>query len=126
MPEILPETPAIHAEAIETLFDQTFGPGHFAKTAERLREYSASVPEVNRVAVVDGDIIAVCRVWPLVVGDRKDHALFYGPVAVAPSHRGSRLGLRVTEAALEAGEALCPAAERARPSPWGRTGHCGT
>ncbi|WP_084397880.1 GNAT family N-acetyltransferase [Henriciella aquimarina] len=103
MIEILPETPAIHAEAIEDLFDRTFGPGHFAKTAERLREYSASVPEVNRVAVLDGKVIAVCRVWPLVVGERRDKALFYGPVAVAQDHRGDRLGLRVTEAAIEAG-----------------------
>ena len=105
MIEILPETPALHAEAIEDLFDRTFGPGHFAKTAERLREYSASIPEVNRVAVQDGRVIGVCRVWPLVVGEARTRALFYGPVAVAPAHRGDRLGLRVTEAALEAGHA---------------------
>lgn len=105
MLEILPETPAIHAAAIEDLFDRTFGPGHFAKTAERLREYSASVPEINRVAVLDGVVVAVCRVWPLVVGPSRDRALFYGPVAVARSHRGSRLGLTVTGEALEAGKA---------------------
>ena len=105
MPDILPETPACHAEAIEALFDATFGPGHFAKTAERLREYSASIPQINRVAVLNGEVIAVCRVWPLVVGKQRERALFYGPVAVTPGHRGSRLGLRVTEAALEAGKA---------------------
>lgn len=111
MIEILPETPAIHAAAIEDLFDRTFGPGHFAKTAERLREYSASVPDVSRVAILDGEVVGVCRVWPLVVGERRDRALFYGPVAVAPSHRGDRLGLRVTQAAMEAGrEAGWPAA----------------
>ncbi|MGB3627557.1 MAG: N-acetyltransferase, partial [Henriciella sp.] len=65
MLEILPETPVRHADAIENLFDATFGPGHFAKTAERLREYSASIPDINRVAVLDGEVIAVCRVWPL-------------------------------------------------------------
>ncbi|KCZ50572.1 hypothetical protein HY29_07350 [Hyphomonas beringensis] len=105
MPQIVPETPQLHAEAIEDLFDRTFGPGHFAKTAERLREYSRSLPEINRVAVLDGKVIAVCRVWPLKVGKAADRALFYGPVAVAPSHRGSRLGQAVTAAALEAGEA---------------------
>ncbi|WP_084418087.1 GNAT family N-acetyltransferase [Henriciella litoralis] len=104
MIEILPETPELHADAIEDLFDATFGPGHFAKTAERLRETSASIPEVNRVALMDGEVIAVCRVWPLVVGPKRDRALFYGPVAVAPGHRGSRLGLTVTGEALEAGE----------------------
>ena len=104
MLEIIPETPAVHAAAIETLFDATFGPGHFAKTAERLREFSRSLPEISRVAVLDGEVIGVCRVWPLTVGEGRTRALFYGPVAVAPSHQGSRLGLSITGEALEAGE----------------------
>ena len=124
MIEIVAENPARHAEAIEALFDRTFGPGHFAKTAERLREYSASVPEVNRVAILDGEVIAVCRVWPLVVGEARHRALFYGPVAVAPDHRGDQLGLRVTEAALEAGtQAGWPAAVLiGAPAYFGRIG----
>ena len=61
MLQIIPETPAIHAVAIENLFDATFGPGHFAKTAERLREYSRSLPEISRVAVLDGEVIGVCH-----------------------------------------------------------------
>lgn len=101
MIEIVPETPALHAEAIEALFDATFGPGHFAKTAERLREYSASLPHINRVAMQEGEVIGVCRVWPITIGANR--ALFYGPVAVAPSHQGRRLGLSVTGEALEAG-----------------------
>jgi predicted N-acetyltransferase YhbS len=105
MIEIVPETPALHADAIEHLFDRTFGPGHFAKTAERLREYSASIPAINRVALEDGKVIGVCRVWPLVVGTARAPALFYGPVAVDPEHRGQLLSLRITEAALEAGKA---------------------
>lgn len=105
MTDILPETPALHADAIEGLFDRTFGPGHFAKTAERLREFSASLPEINRVAIENGEVVGVCRVWPLVVGEARTRALFYGPVAVAPEHRGGRLGQKVTRAALEAGKA---------------------
>lgn len=111
MIEIVPENPSLHAEAIEALFDRTFGPGHFAKTAERLREYSRSLPEVNRVALDDGKVIGVCRVWPLVVGRSRMPALFYGPVAVDPAYRGNFLSLKITEAALEAGkEAGWPAA----------------
>jgi predicted N-acetyltransferase YhbS len=111
MIEIVPETPVLHADAIEALFDRTFGPGHFAKTAERLREYSASLPEVSRVALADGRVIGVCRVWPLRVGAAQTRALFYGPVAVDPAYRGNLLSLRITEAALEAGRAACwPAA----------------
>jgi predicted N-acetyltransferase YhbS len=111
MIEIVKETPALHAAAIEALFDRTFGPGHFAKTAERLRESAASIPDVNRVAILDDQVVGVCRVWPLKVGKNGDRALFYGPVAVAPDRRGDRLGLRLTEAALEAGrDAGWPAA----------------
>jgi hypothetical protein len=105
MLQIIAETPVVHAVAIEALFDATFGPGHFAKTAERLREYARSLPGISRVAVLDGEVIGVCRVWPLVVGPARHRALFYGPVAVAPSHRGGRLGLAVTGEALEAGKA---------------------
>lgn len=105
--EIVPENPARDAQAIEALFDTTFGPGHFAKTAERLREYNRSLPDITRVARLDGEVIGVCRVWPIRVGE--SGALFYGPVAVAPSHQGQRLGLTITGEALEAGAAAgCP------------------
>ena len=105
MIEIIPETPARHADAIEALYDRTFGPGHFAKTAERLREGNASVPAVSRVAVSKGKVIGVCRVWPVRVGTGQVSALFIGPVAVAPSFQGQRLGLTVTGEALEAATA---------------------
>ncbi|MEM9739507.1 MAG: N-acetyltransferase [Pseudomonadota bacterium] len=101
--EIVAEDPLRDANAIEALFDVTFGPGHFAKTAERLREYNRSLPEITRVARLQGKLIAVCRVWPIRVG--KTPALFYGPVAVIPDHQGQRLGLTVTGEALEAGVA---------------------
>ncbi|MEM7766819.1 MAG: N-acetyltransferase [Pseudomonadota bacterium] len=101
--EIVPETPARDAVAIEALYDRTFGPGHFAKTAERLREYSAPLPAINRLARQGDAVIGVCRVWPIRVGDVD--ALFFGPVAVDPRHQGHALGLDVTAAAMEAGRA---------------------
>lgn len=102
MIEILPETPARHADAIEALYDRTFGPGHFAKTAERLREHSASLPDVTRVAVADNTVIGVCRLWPIIIGPDCDRAVFVGPVAVDPGFQGQRLGLTITGEALEA------------------------
>lgn len=102
MIEIIAERPDQHADAIETLYDKTFGPGHFAKTAERLRERNKSIPQVNRVAVQDGRVIGACRVWPILVGDGAVSALFIGPVAVDPDFQGKRLGLSVTGEALEA------------------------
>lgn len=102
MIEIIPETPALHAAEIEALYDRTFGPGHFAKTAERLREGNASLPEINRIAVSDGKIIGVCRVWPIIVGAQSTPSVFIGPVAVDPGFQGQRLGLSITGEALEA------------------------
>ena len=98
---IVPEIPEQHADAIEALYDATFGPGHFAKTAERLREYNQSLPDINRVALRDGEVIGATRVWPVQV-QTGGAALFVGPVAVARSARGSRLGLTVTGECLEA------------------------
>ena len=103
MLEIIPEDPARHANKIEALYDATFGPGHFAKTAERLREGNASLPEFTRVAVRDGkQVVGVCRLWPVRVGDGSISAVLVGPVAVAPGMQGSRLGLTVTGEAIEA------------------------
>jgi len=102
MIEIIPETPSLHAAEIEALYDRTFGPGHFAKTAERLREGNASLPEINRIAVSDGKIIGVCRVWPIIVGAASTPSVFIGPVAVDPGFQGQRLGLSITGEALEA------------------------
>ena len=102
MIEIIPETPDQHAAAIEALYDRTFGPGHFAKTAERVREGNASLPDITRVAVSDGEVIGVCRVWPIFVGIDRIPAVFIGPVAVSPDFQGQRLGLTITGEALEA------------------------
>lgn len=102
MLEIIPEQPKKHAAAIEALYDRTFGPGHFAKTAERLREGTVSLPSINRVAVQDGKVIGACRVWPLEVGEMRLPAIFVGPVAIDPGFQGQRLGLSVTGEALEA------------------------
>ncbi|MCH9752142.1 MAG: N-acetyltransferase [Alphaproteobacteria bacterium] len=111
MIEIVAEIPDQHAEAIEALYDRTFGPGHFAKTAERLREGNQSRPDLTRVAVSDGAVIGVCRIWPIVVGETRVPAVFVGPVAVDPGFQGQRLGLSVTGEALEAStKAGCRAA----------------
>ena len=102
MLEIIPETPELHADAIEALYDKTFGPGHFAKTAERLREGTVSLPALSRVAMQDGKLIGACRIWPIEVGEARIAAIFVGPVAIDPDFQGQRLGLSVTGEALEA------------------------
>ncbi len=102
MISILPENPAVHAPAIEALYDRTFGPGHFAKTAERLREGSASLPDCSRVAVEAGRVVAACRIWPVEIGDPATPAVFVGPLAVDEAHRGKSLGHDLVQATLKA------------------------
>lgn len=100
---IVAENPADHAAGIEALYDLTFGPGHFAKTAERLREHNRSLPALNRVALgANGAVIGVVRMWP-IIAQQGGHALFVGPVAVHPEHRGGKLGIRLCRLALDAG-----------------------
>lgn len=96
------ENPSVHGRAIEKLFDATFGPGHFAKTAERVREFSYSLPNISRVALDADEVVGICRVWPIFIGGTS--ALFYGPIAVAPSCQGEGIGKIVTEASLKAGK----------------------
>ena len=57
---------------------------------------------ITRIAVEDGRLIGVCRLWPIIVGADKIPALFVGPVAIDPDFQGQRLGLTVTGEALEA------------------------
>ena len=105
MISIVSEIPARHAIGIEALYDRTFGPGHFAKTAERLREGTVLLPHLSRVAVIEDEVVGVCRIWPIEIGETRRPAIFVGPVAVAPDHQGARLGLKVTGASLEAASA---------------------
>ena len=53
------------------------------------------------MAIKKDKLIAATRIWPVRVETGGD-AVFVGPVAVAPEARGSKLGLEVTLAALQA------------------------
>ena len=111
MLDIIPENPTRHADRIEALYDVTFGPGHFAKTAERLREFNRSLPDLNRIAIdPTGRVVGAVRMWPILI-ERGGPAVFVGPVAVHPDARGKKLGLDLCRHALEAArEADWPAA----------------
>ncbi len=93
-----------HDAAVEVLMDAAFGPGRFAKTAERVREQSAPWREGSRLAFIEGVLVGACRLWPVAAGGR---ALFLGPIAVAGAHRSAGLGRRLVAAceavAAEAG-----------------------
>jgi len=95
LPSIQPETP-FDASAVDALVLVAFGPGRFAKTAERLREDSR--PAAGFVAREGGRVIGSVRLWPIRVGETE--ALFLGPIAVAAEARKGGVGARLVEACL--------------------------
>lgn len=89
------ETPA-DAAAVESLVLAAFGPGRFAKTAERLREGTS--PVMGLVARDGAAVIASVRLWPIRIGDHS--AVFLGPIAVAAGRRSGGLGADLVQACL--------------------------
>ncbi len=89
------------AGQIEHMLDMAFGPGRFAKTAYRLREGMAFVPELSLVAWEDGVMRGSLRYWPIEIGEARTPALLLGPLAVDPDHRGRGIALRLMELSLE-------------------------
>lgn len=86
---IIPDD-ARHDPAVEALMDLAFGPGRFAKTAERVRERSLPWRDGSRLAFLGDQLVGACRLWPVTVGVAP--ALFLGPIAVDRAFRSGGLG----------------------------------
>jgi len=100
-PTIAPEA-AGDAFGVEAVVAAAFGPGRFAKTAERLRE--GSRPIAGFVAREGERIVGSVRLWPILIGGTQ--AAFLGPIAVDAAHRKGGLGARLVQECLAAAEAL--------------------
>jgi predicted N-acetyltransferase YhbS len=99
----LPEPVRIEAEtsadaaAVDALVLAAFGPGRFAKTAERLREHAGVA--AGFVAREEGEVIGSVRLWRITVGETP--ALFLGPIAVAVDSRKGGLGADLVQACVD-------------------------
>lgn len=92
--------------AVDALIDRAFGPGRYAKTAERLREGARERSDLSW-CVWDGErLLGAVRVWPLTVGAAP--GVFLGPIAVEADERRRGLGAllveRVRRAAADCGD----------------------
>ena len=96
--EIVPDSPE-HSDAVEALYDDVFGPGRFAKTAERLREGNTKIADASLLAVDSDGVTGVVRVWPVKVGEG-GRAAFLGPIAVAERRRGNGVAFKLMERAI--------------------------
>lgn len=88
--------------AVTAVVDRAFGPGRFAKTAERLRE--GATPLVALVAREGETVIGTVRLWPVTIGGRP--AAFLGPIAVEADLRSGGVGAALVEAGLAAARDL--------------------
>jgi len=90
------ETP-VDVAAVEALVLAAFGPGRFAKTAERLRERAGVAAAF--VAREDGQVVGSVRLWRIAVGETP--AMFLGPIAVASDSRKAGLGADLVQACVD-------------------------
>lgn len=90
------ETP-FDAAAVERVTLAAFGPGRFAKTAERLRERAPLA--AGFVAREDGRVIGSVRLWSITVGGVP--ALFLGPIAVEAVSRRAGTGAALVQACID-------------------------
>jgi predicted N-acetyltransferase YhbS len=106
-PLLLAERPGDGA-VVEALIAAAFGPGRFAKTAERLREGVEPCLHLNVVAWSGSAAMGCVRQWPVLI-DRTP-ALLLGPIAVDDAWRhhgvGSALVRHACDTARRAGHAL--------------------
>src|SRR5262245_39265170 len=94
---ILPET-ADDALAIERLYERTFGPGRYAKTAYRLREDMPPRLDLSFTARIETLLVGSVRLTPVRIGEAA--ALLLGPLTVEPPFRERGIGQALIERAL--------------------------
>lgn len=96
------ETPADTADA-DALIARAFGPGRYAKTAERLREGRPHRLDLCVAARIDGRLVGCVRQWPVRVGEAD--ALLLGPIAVDAAYRSRGVGAALVRRACELADA---------------------
>jgi predicted N-acetyltransferase YhbS len=103
LPPIAPETLS-DEPAVMALIDRAFGPGRYAKTAERLREGNRPLRDISFVARCDGgEIVGCVRMWPIRIGAAP--AVLLGPFAVEEACRSLGLGAALIRRACDAARA---------------------
>jgi predicted N-acetyltransferase YhbS len=99
---IMPEQPD-DGPAIEKLYERTFGPGRFARTAYRLRERMAHRRDLSFTARIGTLLVGSVRLTPIRIGDAP--AMLLGPLTVEPPFREHGIGRSLIEATNKAAAA---------------------
>jgi predicted N-acetyltransferase YhbS len=87
------------APAIERLYERTFGPGRFAKTAYRLREGMNHRLDLSFTARIGTLLVGSVRLTPIRIGETP--ALLLGPLTIEPPFRDRGIGRALITRALD-------------------------
>jgi predicted N-acetyltransferase YhbS len=98
LPEQLEDAPAI-----ERLYERTFGPGRFARTAYRLREGVMHRLDLSFTARIGTLLVGSVRLTPIRIGEVR--ALLLGPLTIEPPFRGRGIGKGLIKASIDAASA---------------------
>lgn len=85
----------IAPEKIEALLDEAFGADRHGRTAYRLREGMAAIPELSFAALDDGVLMGTLQSWPIELANATSDAaplILVGPVAVRPDRQRDGIG----------------------------------
>ncbi len=99
-----PQTPD-DLPAIDTLHEESFGPGRFARTAYRIREAARVPPAIALTAWDSARLIGAIQFSAITIGDKRGAALL-GPLAIAPAYKSKGCGLRLMQDGLAEAERL--------------------
>jgi predicted N-acetyltransferase YhbS len=92
------------AAAVEALVLAAFGPGRYAKAAERLREHGETpLLECSFLAWDGAHLVGCVRMWAVSVAGAP--AVLLGPIAVDPAFRNHGLGGALIDRACDAAAA---------------------
>jgi predicted N-acetyltransferase YhbS len=92
-----------HRALADGLVARAFGPGRYAKAAERLRENSTPLAELCFLAWRGERAVGCVRLWPIAIGDAP--ALLLGPIAVESGERSEGIGAALIRTACDAARA---------------------
>ena len=85
---------------VDDLLDKVFGPGRYARMAERLREGNSPIDGLSYVAMnAHGVLIGSIVYYPIRVN--RTPALLLGPLAVLPDYSRRNIGYRLMTHTLE-------------------------
>lgn len=98
---ILPEQ-ADDGAAIEKLYERTFGPGRFARSAYRLREGVPHKQALSLTARIGTLLVGSVRLTPVLIGGTP--ALLLGPLTVEPPFREHGIGRALVDASVKAAQ----------------------